>query len=154
MRNGLITFLVIVVLAVAGWAVWVSFNEEPGIEDTTNTGTTNTDTTNQQSQQPQDVSDEATEPQAENTVTYDGSSFSPSTITVSPGTTVTFVNGSGSMMWVASDEHPSHQELPDFDANRGYGRGGEYSHTFEQTGSWDYHNHLNPSHTGTVVVEE
>src|SRR5690242_16140607 len=42
------------------------------------------------------------------TVTMTASGFSPATVTIGKGGTVTFVNQSGEDMWVASNPHPVH----------------------------------------------
>ena len=55
-------------------------------------------------------------------------------------------------MWVASDVHPTHDELPGFDQLEGVEAGNDYSFTFEEVGEWTYHNHLVPTDTGTIVV--
>jgi len=74
--------------------------------------------------------------------------------TVKVGTIVTFVNESSGAMWVASDPHPAHTILPTFDAKTGVEKGGTYEYTFTKVGTWTYHNHMNPSLKGTVVVTE
>ena len=98
------------------------------------------------------------------TVTYSGTSFTPSTVTIAKGGTVTFVDSSGRGFWVASAPHPTHegysgttrtQHCPDtsgtaFDQ---CAPGTSYSFTFQKTGSWGYHDHLNTSAFGTVVVQ-
>lgn len=84
-------------------------------------------------------------------VDYDGSTFSPATITVKVGTTVMFVDKSGSGMWVASSPHPTHTDLPGFDQ---LGQGTSYSYTFAKVGTWGYHNHFNTSVRGTVIVTQ
>lgn len=89
-------------------------------------------------------------------VTYDGTTFTPAKLTVKAGTTVIFSNTSERPMWVASDVHPTHELYPEFDTgatNGGRpspGEDGEF--TFERIGTWSYHDHNNPSVTGTVVV--
>ncbi len=99
------------------------------------------------------------------TITYNGSTFSPSSVTIKKGGTVTWKNVSGGNMWVASAQHPTHtaysgtsrtQHCPDtagtaFDQCVG---GGDYSFTFTKAGTWGYHDHLNPSAFGKVVVTE
>jgi plastocyanin len=84
-------------------------------------------------------------------ITDDG--FDPSTLTVSSGTKVTFENESSDDSWPASDAHPTHQLYPGFDAKKPLLPGDSYSFTFTKTGSWGYHNHLEPDVTGTIVVE-
>ena len=87
-------------------------------------------------------------------IMYSGSAFSPSTITVKLDTTVTFKNQGTGSMWVASAMHPTHQLYPEFDQNTSSGPGSEYSFTFTKKGSWGFHDHLNPSAWGRIVVEE
>lgn len=87
-------------------------------------------------------------------VTYTNTGFSPTTVTVKKGTTVTFVNASTGGMWVASAVHPTHQLLPGFDQLKSVGKGGSYDYTFVKVGTWKYHNHVNVSDFGSVVVTE
>lgn len=91
--------------------------------------------------------------QAAAQVTYDGTSFSPSTIEIKKGDTVTWTNSADDQMWVASDPHPIHTGYGGFDALAGTAKGGRYSFTFEKTGTFGYHNHLNSAVKGTVVVK-
>jgi plastocyanin len=102
------------------------------------------------------------------TITYTNNGFSPSTLTVALGTTVTFVNQSSNPMWVASNPHPTHQGYDGttknthcasgytgpapFDECTTVDSGGTYTFTFTKTGSWGYHNHALESDGGTVVV--
>jgi plastocyanin len=96
-------------------------------------------------------------------VSYNDAGFSPKTITIEEGDMVTFVNSSSRNMWVASNIHPTHNEYPEesnddclgstFDACRGVPSGESWSFVFSISGEWGYHDHLNASRTGTVVVE-
>lgn len=105
---------------------------------------------------------------AENTIiTYDDNGFSPSTLTVKAGTKVTFKNNSSGDFWPASAMHPTHEKYPGssitkcgtsaattiFDACAGVAQGASWAFTFKEKGSWGYHDHLNASHYGKVVVE-
>ena len=98
------------------------------------------------------------------TVTYDGSSFSPASVTIAQGGTVTFSDTSG-QMWVASDPHPVHNGYDgttrDQHCASGYAGaapfdecapGTSYTFTFTKAGSWGYHDHLNHSAVGTITV--
>ena len=98
-------------------------------------------------------------------ITADG--FSPKTLTVKAGTKVTFANEDTNEHWPASARHPTHtiypgsdikkcgtpQEKEVFDSCRGLLFGDRYSFTFNEKGSWKYHDHLSVSLTGTIVVE-
>lgn len=102
-----------------------------------------------------------------NIITYTNSGYSPSVSTVKAGDTVKFVNTSSGQMWTASAIHPTHRVYPGtdiaecggaptgamFDACTGTNSGGSWPFTFQNSGTWRYHNHLNPGHTGTVIVE-
>ena len=90
---------------------------------------------------------------ATQTVTYTASGFSPKSLTIKAGDTVIFKNNSDSNFWPASGPHPAHTNYPEFDAKQEIAPGATYSFTFTRTGSWKYHNHLNPSLTGTIVVQ-
>ncbi len=88
------------------------------------------------------------------TVIYTDSGYTPNTITVKKGTTVTFINQSAGGMWTASAVHPTHQLLPGFDQLKSVVKGGSYDYAFTKVGTWKYHNHVQPSDTATVVVTE
>ena len=87
------------------------------------------------------------------TVTYTDSGYHPKQITIKAGTAVKFVNQSQNPMWTASDPHPTHTMMHDFDAMRSMMKGESYSFTFERAGTWRYHNHMVPGHMGSVIVE-
>ncbi len=83
------------------------------------------------------------------TVRYTDTGFEPSELAVPVGTMVLFVNASTKEMWVASNEHPAHSILPTFDQ---FKTGTEYSYSFDTAGTWEYHDHLNPTAGGVVTV--
>jgi len=103
----------------------------------------------------------------ENVVTYTDLGYSPSTITIKKGETVIFKNQSSRSMWTASAVHPTHrvysgtsldEHCPDttgtaFDACKGFLPGESWSFIFNKTGTWKYHDHLNPGSVGTIIVE-
>lgn len=90
---------------------------------------------------------------AKATVDYTDSGFSPKSITVKVGDTVTWTNKSGGSMWVASNPHPVHTDLSGFDELGSAGSGETYSYTFTKAGNWKYHNHVNAGDGGVVVVQ-
>ena len=87
-------------------------------------------------------------------VTVDESgNFDPSTINVGRDDKVTWQNESSRNIWPASAFHPTHEIYPEFDAKRGIKPGESYSFVFDRFGSWRYHDHLNASKTGQVIVD-
>ena len=87
-------------------------------------------------------------------VTISAAGFSPASLAIKAGTTVTFLNNDTVPHWPASNPHPTHTGLVGFDSKAGVAPGASYSYTFEAAGSFGFHDHLNPGMTGTVVVEE
>lgn len=105
--------------------------------------------------------------EAQNVVVYTDSGFSPTTLNVKRGETVTFENRSSLNMWPASALHPTHavydgtslqEHCPNnantaFDACEGIPPGSSWSFQFNRSGTWKYHDHLSPRYTGTIIVE-
>ena len=95
------------------------------------------------------------------TVEITSSGFSPNPVEINGGDTIVFLNKDSSDHWVASAIHPTHTSYPEsggcigrkFDSCRRLAAGENFTFTFNQVGSWNYHDHLNPSLTGTVVVK-
>lgn len=88
----------------------------------------------------------------EKKVNLTASGFNPQTITVKVATKVVWENKSGTTATVNSAVHPTHQVYPPL--NLGSFEDGEVmSLAFDKPGTYKYHNHLNPSQVGTVVVE-
>ena len=65
---------------------------------------------------------------------------------------VHFVNESSIDMWVATDDHPAHTDLPTFDQFKGSPPGEQYVYIFDEVGEWKYHDHLTPTATGIITV--
>lgn len=98
------------------------------------------------------VSQESTK---ETKVNYTSAGFTPQTVTIKKGDTVTFENKTGKRSSVASNTHPTHLIYPEFDQYKTDQRGkDEFTFTFTKVGTWEYHDHLNAGMGGTVVVTE
>jgi plastocyanin len=97
-------------------------------------------------------------------VEMSSSGFSPSSLTVGIGDIVVFTAIDGSNRWPASALHPTHAVYPestgtcaviggsDFDACGGIANGDSWPFTFNEVGSWGYHDHLSPGTTGSITV--
>ncbi|GAC1413339.1 MAG: hypothetical protein NVSMB66_5020 [Candidatus Doudnabacteria bacterium] len=86
-------------------------------------------------------------------ITITSSGFSPSSVNIKKGDYVKFINQDSSAHWPASDPHPSHTGYPGFDALRGLAQGESYTFQFQKSGTWGFHDHLNASWRGKVVVQ-
>ena len=97
--------------------------------------------------------DSDSEAVSEVTILITDTGFAPSSVTVEIGTRVTFLNDGQALHWPASNVHPAHELLPGFDASQGLNTGESYSFTFDEVGTWGYHDHLFPNLEGEIVVE-
>lgn len=77
--------------------------------------------------------------------------FTPSEITVAKGTAVTWISLDNSVPTVASDPHPTHTDIPNFQTTT-LQMGQSWSFTFNQSGTFNYHNHNFPDERGKVIV--
>lgn len=99
------------------------------------------------------------------TVMYSASGYSPSSVKIKKGGTVTWVDQGTGKMWTASASHPTHtvysgttlQEHCDDTTDTSFDQcknSAQYSFTFDKAGTWRYHNHSQASHFGSVEVVE
>lgn len=92
-------------------------------------------------------------PTEEKTITITSSGFSPQQLTVKAGDTVTWINNDSNDQQVNSVPHPSHTNYPPLNTIGLLKPGEKKSLSFPATGTYKYHDHLNPSLSGSVVVE-
>lgn len=79
--------------------------------------------------------------------------FSPNTLTIKKGTTVTFINDDTNPHWPASNPHPVHTDYSGFDSKKSIDAGGSWSFTFNNAGTWQFHDHLRASIHGAITVQ-
>jgi plastocyanin len=84
----------------------------------------------------------------------DQGKYEPETVVIKAGQVVRWVNDSKGLMWVASNPHPSHTDLSGFDQKEILRNGASWQFKFVNPGQYFYHDHLEPSRRGKVIVEE
>lgn len=140
----LILFALLVIIAVGFYA-----SRNP--QDPSNTATSESSRSEQVGSNASERT-AATDPSVDaRTVTFDGSSFVPETITVGSGDIVTFTNTSNEDLQLASDPHPSHTANSELNAGS-IAPGESREVTLTNKGDWGYHNHLDPTDTALVQV--
>lgn len=140
MTKAIIGIIIVAVLAVGGYFAF--HKSGPSYSSTSNNSTSNAPSSN---------ATNPTKPAAA-TITYTNSGFSPATITVKSGDTVAIKNDSSSEMALDSNPHPVHTD--DTDLNVGTVAPGQtMTFTVIKKGTFGFHNHLNPSDQGTIVVQ-
>src|SRR3990167_7489221 len=85
-------------------------------------------------------------------VTITDKGFDPQTILINKGETVSWTNEDIKAHQPASNPHPVHNGLPGFDAKKPLKKCETYQFTFEEAGTFGYHDHLTPTANGSVVV--
>lgn len=169
----LVIFLLIVGVVILAFVLTADQTEAPTPEESDEATTTQSMTTGEDgSNNVNATENEEDSSQSDNSsemvvsVTYTDDGYSPSTVEISAGDTVTFMNDSSKGMWTASALHPTHRiydgtSLNDhcnngssdaFDACREVQPGDSWSFTFNKAGEWGYHNHTFPGDTGAVIV--
>jgi amicyanin len=75
--------------------------------------------------------------------------FSPATLTIKTGTTVTWTNQDGAPHQIASDPG-----APVAFNSESLANGASYQFTFTQAGTYDYHCTIHPAMKGTIIVQQ
>ncbi len=150
--------LVVIILGVGGYVLYAAQNNNTATtSSSTSSGSESavktTPTSSSDSSSSTSTTATTTPSTATTSVSFSGGTFSPASVTVAVGGTVTFKNDDASTTFnLASDPHPTHTDyLP---LNVGLlAPGKSATVTFSKAGTFGYHNHLNSSETGTVVVK-
>lgn len=85
-------------------------------------------------------------------VTITSSGFMPATIRVKVGQAVIWTNNDTQGHQVASDPYPTDNTLPGLNSEQKIEPGQSYSYIFKTADTYTYHDNLNPSVKGTVIV--
>lgn len=80
--------------------------------------------------------------------------YRPQSIEINKGDIVNFSTNLTNDFWPASNPHPSHKLLSGFDPKKSIKSGESWSFKFIKSGNWTYHDHINPSLRGSVIVKE
>lgn len=148
------TYLVIMVLLVAGALGYTYFkgNKYTNPEPVQNISTQPAEPAPVENQSSPSNSVGTAMTQEETLVKVSAAGFEPKTLNVKVGTKVTWKNEGGKTVNVASAVHPTHLVYPPLNLGE-VGDGASVSLVFTDVGSFNYHDHLTPTHTGTIVVE-
>lgn len=87
------------------------------------------------------------------TITLTENGFSPKDITIKKGDVIRFMTTANLQFWPASDPHPTHELFPEFDPQEPINPDQSWLFTFTKPGTWKFHNHLDPTSRGTIIVK-
>ena len=140
----LIGFAILALIIIVGAGIYYVFHTKPAASKNDSHSAANTAVTKTE------TSAHATSTQ--NNITYTNDGFKPSSITVKSGDKITVINSSNRDLEFESGPHPTHNENSEL--NLGEIKPGEQAAvTVTKTGTFDVHNHLNPSDQMEVIVK-
>lgn len=132
-------FVILIILAVVGWSLL----------NTSNKSQTTTQTVQRTQTQPTEVSPTA---ESQTTITLTSSGFEPNVINIKEGSKVVWINKSGQTATVNSSPHPAHTDYPPLNLGQ-FSDGQSLELVFDKAGTYKYHDHLNASQFGQIVVQ-
>ncbi len=88
-------------------------------------------------------------------ISYSDKGFEPATFDATLGDTLKFTNKSTKEFWPATGPHENHGSggFAEFDSKNGIASGASYEIVMSKAGAWEFHNHFNETHEGTVTVK-
>lgn len=146
-RNAVLAIAVVLLLIVGGWLLL-----RPQQPASTTQPQVTPDPVLTESAAPATATSEASVTQEENKVTITDAGFSPKEITIKAGESVVWMNEGTVDHTVNSVVHPTHLLYPPLNLNT-IKPGEQKSLIFPDAGTYKYHDHLNPSLTGSVTVQ-
>ncbi len=88
------------------------------------------------------------------TVEITETGFSPGVIKIKKGERIVWVNKDSKLHQVAADPHPTSESLPSLKSDEPLLQDEVYSAVFEKSGTFTYHDYLDPLNLqGTIIVE-
>lgn len=140
MKKSVVAIIVVVVIVVVGVLLLATHKSD---------NSTTSNMSNMNSNQGKDGSGEAdTGSSSTNQVNIKGLAFSPTNITVTKGTTVTWTNNDTVTHTVTENDGQSGPNSGDLDSGK------SYSFTYNTAGTFKYHCSIHSEMTGTVTVTE
>ena len=146
MRNLVIGVVVVAVLFLGGYLL---LNGSKKSADTNNSSTNNNTSTNNSTNNSTTASDSVT-------VTYTNTGFTPFSVTLKKGGTLIWKNDANDQVQIGVNPHPVHtgnRAITNGEFTLDLNPGGTKTLTINDTGTFSYHNHLDPTESGTIIVQ-
>ena len=147
-KNVAIAIAVILILLVGGW-----FLMRPKAQVTPVASDVPVSTPVQSESVTPAASEGASMNKNETVVKISSDAFSPKSVTIKAGDTVTWMNKDTADHQVNSDPHPTHTLFPILNKIGLIKAGDKKSLQFTTAGTFTYHDHLNPSLIGSITVQ-
>jgi len=141
--------ITVVAVLVLGGAVSILFMKNPAKAPSGSSSSSSADTMANMDHSSSNQSSQSTSPVSTDKVDIKDFAFSPASITVKKGTTVTWTNQDSTRHNIAPDK-----ETADFKSSELLAQGATYSVTFNTTGTFTYHCTPHPYMKASVTVTE
>ncbi len=139
--------LLVVGLGLLVWALTGRKAEAPASQSSETSQSTNSEDSAKTSESSAETESTAA------TIVFTNDGFTPNKLTVKTGTVVTVKNESSNRVQFSSDDHPTHREDPEINMKTlAPGESGTF--TAKTVGTHGFHDHIDDSKTGTLVVTE
>jgi plastocyanin len=142
-KSALVAIILVVLGAIGVWLIIGRSDNETDVDTSPST----TQATNNETTQG-DESDKT----AAATLIYNGSGFSPRSLTIKAGETIELKNESSRRVEFSSDPHPVHTDNRELNQSS-LAAGESVKFTISNKGTWGFHNHLNENEAGTITVQ-
>lgn len=147
-KNLLALPIIVILLLAGGYFAYTKYSgNKPADSQSSTPSASSTETTT-----PTPEGTSSAQTMGQNMIKITATGFEPKVITIKAGETITWINQDTKIRNISSDPHPQHTAYPDL--NKGnIAAGKEVSLAFPKAGTYKYHDHLQATQTGTVVVE-
>lgn len=150
MKKAIIAITILIALGAGAFVLTQASDKQ---ESTNNSATSNTKSTpSNESSTPSNSETNDSNASSEATITFTDDGYSPSTLTVKAGTVITIKNNSSNDMQFSSDSHPTHKDYPELNMEV-LEPGESATLTLTVKGTHGYHDHLDSTRTGTIIVK-
>ncbi len=146
--KAVIAIIAVIVIVGGGAYALVKHNDKKTSTPYASTTSSSTKPSSSTNSSSSSSSSSSTPASSTNSVDISNYAFSPSSITVKKGTTVTWTNKD------AVAHHLAETDGKNGPASQDLNQGQTYSFTFDTTGTFKYHCAIHPSMTGTVTVTD
>jgi plastocyanin len=152
-RNLVIVGLLVILIVVGGWFYVVSQNLEKSPQETPPPAQQVFPTPAPPLPPPSKTASPSAQAIDEKVVAATDKGFVPKTVKVKAGESVTFMNTGIKNHQVNSNPHPAHDDFPILNEVGLLKSKDQKRIEFKKKGAYTFHDHLNPSFTGSIIVQ-
>ncbi|MGB9978151.1 cupredoxin domain-containing protein [Methanobacterium sp.] len=138
-RGLLALIIIIIIIIVAGVYLYYAQSSNPNIQTVIN------NSTNQSLANNTSIGNNSTNVTSATTISIQNMTFNPNKITIGSGTNIQWINNDNAQHQIVSDTGAFQSNI--------LNPGDSYNFFFAKTGIYGYHDALNPTITGTIIVQ-